>query len=76
MITCDDQGEAERAAAEYQTRLDSDPTLVGKWRIEASGLDPVNQNYCLRAVALWGHDWKLPDCLNVPFDKPRKRKYS
>jgi hypothetical protein len=75
MITCDDQSEAIRAAAEYQAKIDAEPMLVGKWRVEASDFDPINQNYCLKAIPLWDHGWQLLELLNMPFDKPRKRKY-
>jgi len=74
MITCDDESEAIRAAAEYQAKLDRDPTLVGKFRIEVSSADPVDGMFYLRAVSLWGHGWTLPELLNIPFDKPRKRR--
>ena len=74
MIKIDDYDEAVRAAAQYQLELDRDPTLAGKWRIEASGEDPINQNFVLKAYPLWGHGWTLPDCLNFPFPQRKRKK--
>lgn len=74
MIELDDKDAADRAALDYQLKIDKDPTLIGKWKVDVGGPDPITGKFTLVAHPLWDHGWTLPELLNIPFPSKRRKK--